>query len=138
MKERIVIIFIAVTLGLLATTIGFFVYENAKPNRKIEEVTKKAEEPVSNKKSILLTITAPTDESVTSKRSVEVKGKTDPQNTVIISTNQEDVVAVPTNLGEFNATVSIDTGVNKLIIESVTPQGESTKEERTVSFSAEE
>jgi len=138
MKERIVIIFIAVTLGLLATTIGFFVYENAKPNTNTQETTKKSDEPVSNKKSILLTITSPSDESVTPKRSVEVKGKTDPQNTIIISTNQEDVVATPTDLGEFSATVAIDTGVNKLTVESISPNGENTKEERTVSFSAEE
>lgn len=138
MKERIVIIFIAVTLGLLATTIGFFVYENAKPNKKVEVSNKKPEEPVSNQKVITLTISTPADESVTNKRSVDVKGKTDPQNTVIISTNQEDVVAQPTDLGEFTATVAIDTGVNKLVVESINPNGESTKIERTISFSADE
>lgn len=138
MKERIVIIFIAVTLGLLATTIGFFVYESAKPNKKTDVTSKKVEEPVNNQNSIHLTVSLPLDEYVTTKRSVEVKGKTDPQNTVIISTNQDDVIATPTATGDFIATVSIDAGVNRLIVESIAPDGQNAKDVRTVSFSSEE
>lgn len=134
MKERIVIIFIAVTLGLLATTIAFFVYETAKPNKTIEAPTQKAEQ-AAPKNLVNLTVTAPLDESVTSKRTIEVKGKTDPQNTVIISSNQDDVAAVPTSTGDFTATISIEDDVNQIKIKSITPDGNSIEDVRTVSFS---
>ncbi|MGE5042063.1 MAG: hypothetical protein ACM3IJ_04115 [Candidatus Levyibacteriota bacterium] len=137
MKERIVIIFIAVTLGLVATTIGFFVYETAKPNKVVNPTTKKQEQ-VFPKSSITLTVLSPADETVTAKRTIEVKGKTDPQNTIIVSTNEEDVVATPTSNGDFSASISIDSSVNKVVTEAVAPDGTSTKDVRTISFSTDE
>ena len=135
MKERVVIIFIAVTLGLLATTVGFFLYESAKPSKPVsEKLTQKATHPAPND-GITLTISSPQNESLTSNRTIQVKGKTYPQNTIIISTNQEDTVVSPTSEGDFTASLSIDTGVNKLIIEAVAPNGESKKEVRVISFS---
>lgn len=139
MKERIVIIFIAVTLGLLFTTIGFFLYESSKPAKKITPtpVAEKSE-PILKKEDITLTISEPNDEIIVSSRTVRVRGKTDPQNTVIISTNEEDEVVKPTSLGDFTATVSIDAGVNKLIIQAITPDGEKKEIIQTISFSSEE
>lgn len=137
MKERIVIIFIAVTLGLVVTTVGFFIYETAKPNKVVNPTSKKQGQAFP-KNNITLNVTSPADESVTNKRTVELKGKTDPQNVVIISTNEEDVVATPTATGEFSATVSIDSSVNRVVTEAIAPDGTSAKDVRTVSFSSDE
>lgn len=140
MKERVVIIFIAVTLGLLATTIGFFLYESAKPtkggNESKSQVSTK-NQPQTNE-GIMLTISEPKDESLTTKRSILIKGRTDPQNTLIFSSNGDDVVASPTPEGDFTATISIDIGVNTLTTQAISPNGESKKDIRTISFSSEE
>lgn len=139
MKERIVIIFIAVTLGLLTTTIGFFLYESSKPAKNITPTPSPGKsEPKISQDKITLTISEPNDEIVVANRTVRVRGKTDPQNTVIISTNEEDEVVKPTSLGDFTASVSIDAGVNKLIIQAITPEGEKREIIQTISFSSEE
>lgn len=140
MKERIVIIFIAVTLGLLATTIGFFLYESAKPEKGAAQPTpeKSLSTTPQTDSGILLEITEPKDESLTTKRSILVKGRTDPENTLIISSNTDDVVASPTPEGDFTATITIDAGVNTLTTQAITPTGESKKDIRTISFSSEE
>lgn len=137
MKERIVIIFIAVTLGLLVTTIGFFLYESSKPSKPVDNKvpTKNATRPALNDE-ITLTVTSPQNESLTSNRTIQVKGKTDPQNVIIISTNEEDTVVSPTESGDFTASLSIDTGVNKLIVEAVAPNGNNKKDVRVISFSS--
>lgn len=139
MKERIVIIFIAVTLGLLATTVAFFLYESAKPAKQI--VTKEPKNivklaPASEEPA--LTVSEPKNETITSKRSVTVKGETNPENTIIISSNAEDVTVSPTTDGSFTATITIDAGVNKLITTSIDAEGNSEKDVRIVSFNAEE
>lgn len=140
MKERVVIIFIAVTLGLLATTIGFFLYESSKPNKEITSSSaitpkKPAPEP---KNDISLTITSPKNETVTQNRTIQVKGSTDPENIIIISTNQEDIAISPTSNGSFSASISIDSGENKLIITAIDTHGNSKKITQTVSFSSDE
>jgi hypothetical protein len=139
MKERIVIIFIAVTLGLVATTVGFFVYESSKPAKNATSTPPLGNnESNPNQNTITLNISEPTDESITNNRNVRVRGKTDPENTIIISTNQEDVAIAPTNQGDFTASVSIDTGVNKIIIQAITPDGNKKEISQTISFSSEE
>lgn len=141
MKERIVIIFIAVTLGLLATTVAFFLYESAKPTTKMAEekgpITKvvKTETPTD---TITLNVTDPKDQSLTTKRTITVKGTTNPENTLLISTNQEDVAAVPTKNGDFSVSITIDAGVNEITVTAVAPDGTSKKDIRVVSFSSDE
>lgn len=139
MKERIVIIFIAVTLGLLATTVAFFLYESAKPAKVVQtKEPKKITKVIPPVTESALTVSEPKDETITTKRSVTVKGETLPENTVIISSNQEDVTITPESDGSFTATVTIDAGVNKLIITAIDSEGNSIKETRIVSFSSEE
>ncbi len=139
MKERIVIIFIAVTLGLLATTVAFFLYESAKP-AKIASTPQPTSPPEKQQvaDSFLLVVTEPKDESITDKRSLLVKGKTNPENTIIVSSNSDDITINPTADGEFSATVTIAAGVNKLITTAINPEGESKTDTKIVSFSAEE
>ncbi len=138
MKERIVIIFIAVTLGLLATTIGFFFYESSKPLKEVTTKPTLSSMQPFPKDKITLNITEPKDEAITANRSVRVKGKTDPGNSVIISTNQEDLVVSPTPQGDFTATITIDAGVNKLVVEAISPDGDNKKVIQTISFTSEQ
>lgn len=135
MKERIVIIFIAVTIGLILTTFGFFLYESTKPVKKESPKPTTTQKDVTSHDEILLNVDEPVDEAVTTKRTITVKGKTNPSNTLIISTNQEDTVATPTSSGSFTTTISIDTGINKVIIKAITEDGAEKTVTKTVSFS---
>lgn len=135
MKERIVIIFIAVTIGLILTTFGFFLYESTKPAKKESPKPTTTQKTTKTQDEILLSINEPVDEFVTTKRTIAIKGKTNPSNTLIISTNQEDTVAIPTSSGSFSTTISIDTGINKIIIKAITENGDEKTVTKTVSFS---
>src|SRR3989344_2997108 len=142
MRERILIVFIAGILGLLITTAGFFIYQSTKalPSDQPKSKTKiplTLTTPFPTQ-LVALTINEPKEEAIVTNRSVAIKGKTDPQNTVIISSNQEDIVATPSKTGEFSATITIDAGINKIITQVVTPKGESFQDERVVTYTAED
>lgn len=142
MKERIIIVFVAIVLGLIITTIGFFLYQSTKilPQDQPKNSTnnKKISPTPSQESGIMLIIDEPKDLSITDKRTVVVKGKTDPKNTIIVSTNEEDSVASPNSLGEFSVSVTIDAGANKIITRSITSEGEEKDDVRTVTFTTED
>lgn len=138
MKERIVIVFIAIALGLFVTTLIFFIYQQTKilPKETPKSLGKIVTPAPEN--SILLNIDEPKDESITDRRTIQIKGKTNPENTIIASTNQEDVVANPTSDGQFSISITIDTGVNIILTRVITPNGEEKTDSRIISFSTEE
>lgn len=142
MKEKIVIIFIALVLGLFITTIAFYIYESTKtesqPKKeaKINVTSTPTPTPVSEK--LFLTLDSPSDEALVDEKVVEVKGKTNPLNTVVISSNIDYSVLQPDSKGVFSSDVAIDQTTNIITVLSITPQGEDKKEERVVTFSQEE
>jgi len=139
MKERIVIVFIAVALGLFVTTVGYLLYQQTKviPKNLTGATTQIIATPTPADK-YFLSVEEPTNESISSKRTVVVKGKTDPENTLVVSTNQEDQVATPTRDGSFSITTAIDTGVNKIVTRSIAPDGEEKIDTRILTFSQED
>lgn len=140
MRERIIIVFIAIAIGLLVTTLIFYLYQQTKTVPEETKIISKVEKSVSSapQSNILLTVDTPLDESLSETRSVQVKGKTNPENTVIITTNQEDEIVNPSNDGAYSATVTISAGGNKIVVRSITPNGEETSLSRIVTFSTEE
>ncbi|OIP57387.1 MAG: hypothetical protein COX79_05120 [Candidatus Levybacteria bacterium CG_4_10_14_0_2_um_filter_36_16] len=139
MKERIVIVFIAVALGLFVTTVGYLLYQQTKviPKNLAGTTTQIIVTPTLADK-YFLSVEEPTNESISSKRTVVVKGKTNPENTLVVSTNQEDQVATPTRDGSFSITTAIDTGVNKIVTRSIAPDGEEKIDTRILTFSQED
>jgi len=139
MKERIVIVFIAVALGLFVTTVGYLLYQQTKviPKNLTGATTQIIATPTPADK-YFLSVEEPTNESISSKRTVVVKGKTNPENTLVVSTNQEDQVATPTRDGSFSITTAIDTGVNKIVTRSIAPDGEEKIDTRILTFSQED
>lgn len=142
MKERAVIIFIAVIIGLLLTMIVFFIYQSTKVLPKEDKKTPSTQKTISPTPTplsgVYLVIEEPKDEAVIDKRTVEIKGKTNTDNTIIISTNQEDIVAKPNSQGNFSVSITIDAGTNKIVSRAITPNGEEVIDERTISFTTEE
>jgi hypothetical protein len=141
MKEKLIIIFVASVLGLLVTTIAYYAYQSTRPSQAIPE---KKSQPITLKPTptplpkVPLTIDEPKNESVVARRTIQVKGKTSPGSTIIVSTNTADEVVQPTSEGDFSVSIEIGTGVNKVITRAINSEGESYAEERVVTFTTEE
>ena|SRR3989304_717937 len=136
MRERIVIVFIAIAIGLLVTTLIFFLYQQTKtiPQKTINTLTGPTKAP---SQDVYLVIDVPQDEQISDRRSIQVKGRTDPSNIIIVSTNIEDEVVNPTSDGRFSVTITIDAGANILITRAIAPSGEETVDRRVITFSTE-
>lgn len=140
MKERLIIIIVAIIAGLFITSAGFFIYQATK---KIDDtpITKRITvTPPANQttKDVFVRVTEPKDESLTSKRTLSVKGTTNPENIIVISTNLEDVQVKPSSEGNFSVTIDIDAGANSLVTRAISPTGTSAQDLRTVTYSTEE
>ena len=137
MRERIVIVFIAIAIGLLVTTLIFFLYQQTKTIPQ-KTITTRSQPTKSPSVSVYLAVEAPGDEQISDRRSIQVKGKTDPENVIIVSTNIEDEVVKPTSDGRFSVTITIDAGANVIVTRAINPAGEETVDRRVITFSAEE
>ncbi len=142
MKERIIIVFIAVTLGILVTTVGYLIYQSTKVIPDTADTPNKGSllqsQETENKDGHYLKVNDPKNETVATTRTIQVKGETNPENTIVVSSNQEDVAVTPTANGSFSVSVTIDAGANKIITRSIAPNGETKTDERIVTFSSED
>lgn len=139
MRERIVIVFIAIAIGLLVTTLVFFLYQQTKTlPQKSSEMLKINNLTPTPQGSPFLLVEEPADESLAARRSIQIKGRTNPENTIAVSTNQEDIVVTPTRDGKFSVTITIDAGANRIITRAISPGGESKEDIRTITFNTEE
>lgn len=143
MKEKVIIIFIALIIGLFVTTIGFYLYQSTKTISEKVEVKKTptpiAEiSPIQQQSKNFILIDEPNDEAVTNTRTIQVKGKTNPENTIVISSNSDESIGTASTDGSFSMSVTIDAGTNDLTIRAISPNGEEVKDERTISFSTED
>lgn len=141
MKERLIIIFVAIIAGLFITSAGFFIYQSTK---KINDtpttttpisVTPQADQ---NPEGLFITVSEPKDETLTNKRTLTIKGSTNPENLIVISTNLEDVQIKPSSEGNFSATIDIDAGANEVRTRAISPSGTSVEDIRTITYSTEE
>ncbi len=139
MRERIVIVFIAIAIGLIVTTLVFFLYQQTKevPQKSSSIISANIPTPTPEG-SLYLAIDEPKDEAISDKRLIQVKGRTNRENWIIVSTNQEDAVVKPTPDGKFSVSITIDAGANKLVTRSIAPSGEAVENIRVVTFSTEE
>jgi len=144
MKERIIIVFVAVIIGLVLTTVGYLIYQSFQTpsTPSTDTTTTKSEQQTqlspTPDKSFFITITEPQPESITDKRTVTISGTTNPGNTVIISSNQDDVVAEPKADGTFSTSITINAGPNVIVARAMNDKGESVEETRVVTFVSED
>ena len=139
MKERLIIIFVAIIAGLFITSAGFFIYQSTKKSNDTPIARNNTTPtPIPEDKSLFVRVSEPNDESLTNKRTLVIKGSTNPENVVVISTNLEDVEVVPTSEGNFSVSVDIDAGANVVLTRAISPDGSSAQDVRTVTYSTEE
>jgi hypothetical protein len=142
MKERFIIIFVAIIAGLFITSAGFFIYQSTKKGNDAP-IAKKTQvdntkEPIPTDGSLYVRVSEPSDESLTAKRTLIVKGSTNPDNIIVVSTNLQDVEAKPNQDGEFSVSVDIDAGANELITRAIAPDGSSIQDIKTVTYSTDD
>ncbi len=141
MKERLIIIFVAIVAGLFITSAGFFIYQSTKKINDTPTTTQTVTvTPQQNKdeSGLFITISEPKDESLTNKRTLSIKGSSNPENLIVISTNLEDIQIKPSRDGDFSATIDIDAGANEIRTRAIAPSGNSAEDIRTVTYSTEE
>ena len=139
MRERLIIVFVAVAIGLIVTTLIFFLYQQTKtiPNQSNKNAgSQNSASPT--KSPNYLTIDEPQDEVLSDRRLLQVKGRTHPEDVIVVSTNQEDKVVRPISDGKFAVSITIDAGANVIVVRSIAPDGSEKKDSRTVTFSTEE
>jgi hypothetical protein len=139
--EKLILSLVAIIVGLIAAGIAFYLYQMTKtlPPSKDQNITikpKTTRAPSPNNENFL-TIENPKNEEVFDKKTITISGKTTPKSNIIVSTENNDQVVVPSETGEFTLTQSIDDGTNIIQITAVFPNGEEKKVTRTITYSTE-
>jgi hypothetical protein len=135
-QERVILSFIAVLIGLLVAGVAFYFYQTTKviPNQKTTTTTLSEPTPTP-KPSIYLIISTPTNEEIVDSKTLEIKGKTNPDSTILVITSSDQEVIEPSTQGNFATTVLLDNGENSITIQAISPTGETISEIRTVTYS---
>lgn len=136
-KEKIILSFVAVLIGLSVASGIFYFYQQTKiisPENQNKIVIPPSTTP---KPKVILTVDEPTDEKISDTRVVKVSGKTEPDALIIILTDDNEEVINPAKNGDFSTTITLVNGVNLLQITAVGKNGDTNTIERTVSYSTE-
>lgn len=130
-------IFFLSMLGILSFSLGGIFWLDKILNPQIKNnyllglpVTR---EPV----SLILNLHSPDDDLITYDSELLVSGKTLPKATVLLSLSQKDLVIEVTSFGDFSTTISLNPGVNQILVASFDNLGNSKTENRTVYYSQE-
>ena len=139
--EKVILSFVAIFVGLVAAGIAFYLYQLTKtiPDDKAKSTTvisKLLPTPTPDSTNFL-TIDSPKDEEVFSKKVVSIKGKTVPDSTILVSTEDGDQIVTPATNGDFSLTHSIPNGTTIMRVTAIFPNGEEKTVTRTVTFSTE-
>lgn len=131
--EKIILAVAAVLAGLFVAGIAFYIYQTTRTlsPSSIKTITLKPS-PAAGP-DVPLAVDSPLDESVTTSRVVTVSGKTDPQATVVVTTDTNDTVVSPASSGAFSLTVTIASGENRILVTSILPNGQESQKQLTVS-----
>lgn len=83
-----------------------------------------------------LSLSSPQDKSVSSESSVEVSGITDPGNVIVVSTGEDDEIALADKDGSFKAGISLSAGINRVKAIAFNSQGNKKDEQIYVIYSS--
>lgn len=138
-QERVILSFIMVIIGLLVAGVAFYLYQGTKsiPSSKTS-VLVASPTPTPITTSVYLNVDSPTDESVVGNKTVTVSGKTTPDATIVIITNSDQKVIVPSGVGDFSTTITITDGANLIRVTAFGSDGQSETIQKTVTYSIED
>lgn len=137
-KEKIILSFSALIIGVLIALIGFYLYESSKRIKPSEIKTVTVNDATPTPASgLFLTIDSPKDEEVVTERTIKISGKTVPDAKIVIVTPTSEEAAVPTKDGNFSTDITLSDGENIIEISAIGTNGEIVKVKRVVSYSTE-
>ena len=136
-KEKIILSFVAIIIGLTVAGGAFYFYQSTKVIPQEQQIPITINPSPSPTPKVLLTVDEPKDENVYDSRVIKITGKTDPNATIIVLTDTDEDVLIPTLTGDFSTTVTIDTGQNVIQITAINKNGDTNTINRTVTYSTE-
>lgn len=137
--ERIILSLIAIFVGLLVAGAAFYLYQMTKqvaPDNN--SITIKSHPTPTSNSGDFLVIESPKDESIADRRTITISGKTLPNATLIISSEESDQVVKPTTTGTFSVTQTIDSGVNIISTTAVFADGTEQTLKRSVTYTTDD
>ena len=138
-KEKIILSFIAVAVGLIIAGVAYYFYQNSKVLSSNEQQTVTVKKPTPAPESTLyLSVSEPADEVVMAKKVITISGKTLKDATIAIVTENDQQVIKPTAVGSFSTTVNIEDGQNIISITAIGRNGEQKTVSRVVTYSTED
>lgn len=136
-KEKIILSFVAITIGLVVGGGAFYFYQSTKVIPKTEQNPITVKPNPSPLPKVLLTVDEPRDENVYDSRVIKISGKTDPNATIVVLTDTDEDILTPTTTGDFSTTVTINAGENVIQITAINKNGDTNTINRTVTYSTE-
>lgn len=138
-KERVILSFIALFIGLLVAGSAFYLYNQSKTEaNETEETTVSVPTPTPGEEGNLLIIDKPKNEDVITSRSVTISGKTLPDTMLVAQSESEEQVGKSSANGSFQFTVDIADGLNVINITALYPDGTQKSETRVITYSNED
>ena len=136
-KEKVILSFVAVLVGLLVAGGAFYFYQQTKVlpsdlQKPISITTNQTPKP-----KVTLSLDEPKDESVSDTRVIKVSGKTDPDAVIVILTDNDYDVITPSSTGDFSTTETIRDGENSIEVTAMNKNGDVNTIKRTVTYSTE-
>ena len=139
--EKVILSFVAVFVGLLAAGVAFYLYQSTQiitTTPEKQTLAEKTQQPSPTPSDDnVLTIQSPADEAVFDQEVISIKGTTDPNAIITVSTAESDQVVKPAANGDFSLTQTIPDGTSIIQIVAIYPDGTEQKEIRTVTYSTE-
>lgn len=139
-KEKIILYFIATSIGLLVSGAVFYLYQTTKTveESKREIITKTIPSPTLVPSSFFLALDSPKDEEVVNKKIITISGKTTSDAIIVIFVDDSEQIITPALDGSFSTTQTLNTGQNVIEVTAIGEFGEEKKLVRTVTLSNEE
>jgi hypothetical protein len=137
-KEKIILTFISIVIGIIVAIGIFFIYQSTKKINPTELKTITVNNPSPSPSSnLFLTVDSPKDEEVVDQRNIKISGKTLPDAKIVILTADNEEAAVPGKDGSFSTDINLSADENIIEISAIAPNGEIVKVKRVVSYSTE-
>lgn len=132
-KEVVVAVLLGLILGLIIT---YGVYRAQFSSSSEQEKTlKQSPEPTTSPELLSsLVIHSPADESIVDTKEVTVAGTADPNNFIIIFTNDASTITSADTTGAFSVKTSLEAGSNIIEVNSVNEDGQTVTQELVVIY----
>ncbi len=130
--EKIILAIVGVVAGLFVAGIAFYIYQTTRTISPTTIKTITLASPTPSPSPVLLAVQSPSNGQVSTSKIVTVSGKTDPQATLVVTTDTTDTVISPSAAGDFSLSLTLQTDENRILVTAILPNGQETQQTITV------